>query len=49
MNDFIREIYVRICLRFKDSDLDKKEILRRYLKRYKRIDISKDCIKARFK
>lgn len=47
MKDFIKVIYARIKIRFSNSELDKKEILRRYLKRYKGIDISRECINSR--
>ena len=49
MNDFIKIQYAKICVRFSKSELDKEEILRRYLKRYHNIDISKNCINSRFK
>ena len=47
MNDFIKTMYARVILKFKNSSLDKKEILRRYRRRYKCIDMSKDCINSR--
>jgi len=49
MKDFIKVIYAKIKIRFSDSEFDKKEILRRYLKYYKNIDISKECIHSRIK
>ena len=47
MKDYIKIQYAKICVRFSYSDLDKKEVLRRYLKRYHAIDISKECINSR--
>lgn len=49
MKDFITIQYAKICVRFSNSELDKKEILRRYLKRYHNINISKTCINNRFR
>lgn len=49
MIDYITQVYASIRVRCSDSDLDKKELLRRYLRRYKCIDISKECIKSRIK
>jgi hypothetical protein len=47
MKDFIKVTYAQIKVRFSNSELDKKEILRRYLKRYQSVDISRECINSR--
>lgn len=45
--DYIKDMYAEIKVRCRKTKLDKKEILRRYLRRYKNIDISKECINSR--
>jgi hypothetical protein len=49
MKDFIKIQYAKVCVRFSYSELDKKEVLKRYLKRYHSIDISRECINSRVK
>jgi hypothetical protein len=49
MTDYIKTIYAQIKIKFRNSNLDKKEVLKRYLRRYKCIDISDECINSRIK
>jgi len=48
MKDYIKIMYATIAVRCTQTTLDKKEILKRYLKRFKGIDISKECLNSRF-
>jgi hypothetical protein len=49
MTDYIKYMYSTIKVRCSYTKLNKKELLRRYLRRYKGIDISRECIDSRIK